>query len=297
MCRIVFNSQDEWVNAMERFTKYNTKYISKQPFNPITWHGSALGTDSVGFQKTLFNSRNLFSEKEGVELVQTLENTGNCTEYGLISQCSNISTDFKLLKKNEPRILYMQGHIGAYLGKNVSVNGLIYNVLEWTKWPGDFSAGLIYSYIDENGRRLNHRGGRQMLTWEAHGKPTKWVKYVEVSLQVEELEVNGIWDSKMTQVAQTIFGTKIDGIISNQPKSLKKYCTNCLSETWNFTRTGGYSPFIVSLQKWVGAPVNGIFNRNTIRLLQKKLDIKVNGRCDSNTIKAFQIYLNTQHKI
>ena len=87
-----------------------------------------------------------------------LSNTGDCSEYGLISQCSEVSSNFGLLAKGEPRLLYMDGHIGAFIGEEVVLNGFIYNCIESTAWGGDFGHdGIIYTYVDQYGRRLDRK--------------------------------------------------------------------------------------------------------------------------------------------
>ena len=174
---IIFNSQNDWVSAMKKAVTYNTVYKAQYPYNLLYWTGSVLYGDCVNFQKALFNGRNVFSMAAG-SYQGDLNNTGDCDEIGLLNQCSEVSGDFSRLKANEPRILYMSGHIGAYIGEEVTLGGKVYNVIEWTAWAGDFSAGCIYSYVDGSGRRLNHKGGSQCMSWEKHGKPTKWVQYI-----------------------------------------------------------------------------------------------------------------------
>ena len=50
----------------------------------------------------------------------------------MINACIDISTDFKKLKEGEPRLLYFKGHIGAYLGKEITVSKGVVNVVEAT---------------------------------------------------------------------------------------------------------------------------------------------------------------------
>ncbi len=296
MSWIQFNTQADWVAAMQKCKQYYTLYKNWFPYNLLYWDGSVLSADCVNFQKALFNGGNPFKLNIGRNSGSFPNNTGDCTEWGLMSQCTERSSNFNLLKYGEPRLLYMQGHIGAYIGKEVSINGFIYNVLEWTAWNGDFGAGLIYSYVDGAGRRLNHKGGYQCYSWEVHGKPTKWVRYTATPTPSGKITVDGEWGINTTKLAQKVFGTTVDGIVSNQPKGLKKYCPNCLTESWQFVNSGGYSPFIVAIQKWIGASADGHFGPNTIKALQKKLGVAQDGICGPATVKAFQTYLNTKVK-
>lgn len=293
MSWIRFNTQQEWVAAMQKAAQYYTSYANWYPNNLLYWNGSVLSADCVNLQKALFNGGDPFNLQYGMNAGDFPNNTGDCTEWGLITQCTECSQNFALLKYNEPRILYMDGHIGAYIGKEVSINGNIYNVIECTAWTGDFGhTGIIYTYVDAYGRRLNHKGGYQSCTWEWHGKPTKWVKYV--AQPTPKIDEDGEWGVETTKLAQKIFGTEIDGIVSNQPKALKKYCLNCLTESWEFNNSGGYSPLIVAIQKWVGAEADGQFGPYTIMALQRKLGVEVDGYCGPVTVKAFQKYLNSK---
>ena len=98
-----------------------------------------------------------------------LSNTGDCTEAELIGQCSEVSVDFTKLGTH-PEILYMKGHIGVYLGKEIDGK---YNVVECTK---SFGGGVVYSYVDADGIRRKEKGAVKNSKWISHGKPSKWVE-------------------------------------------------------------------------------------------------------------------------
>ena len=183
---IIFNTQQDWVKAMKQCAKYNTSYRNQYPYNLLFYTGSMLIADCVNFQKALFNGRNVYSM--GANTYQSnLSNTGDVNEIGLLNQCTDVSADFTKLKANEPRILWMDGHIGAFIGEDVNANGNIYNVIEWTAWTGDFGhQGCIYSYVDSYGRRLNHKGGYQSGKWLKHGLPTRYVNYVYEPVWVQK---------------------------------------------------------------------------------------------------------------
>lgn len=109
-----------------------------------------------------------------------LSNTGDITTEQLIELCTSVTADFSKLRAGFPECLHMMGHVGSYIGKEVTINGLIYNVIECTAWTGDFGhTGIIYSYVDKAGRRLSHKGGYQCGTWERHGLLSRWIDYSE----------------------------------------------------------------------------------------------------------------------
>ena len=68
----------------------------------------------------------------------------------------------------------MSGHIGAYLGQEVVVNGKTYNVVEAT---ASFGHKIALSWIDSDGTRRANKGGITNGKWIEHGLPTRWVRY------------------------------------------------------------------------------------------------------------------------
>ena len=300
MATIVFNSQKDWVAAMQKAAQYYTEYKNWFPYNLLYLESGILSADCVNFQKALFNGANPFNLQAGMNAGPYWpNNTGDCTELQLINQCSEVSTNFWTLKADYPEILYMYGHIGAYIGKEVWINGYCYNVIECTAWTGDFGhTGIIYTYVDGYGNRLNHKGGYQCGAWTHHGKPTKWVKFTEPA--PAKLDVDGEWGVATTKATQKFLGTEQDGIVSNQPIALKPDCMNCLTESWEFVQsTSGYSPMIKALQKWCGMPAtqqDGQFGPDSIRYFQRKLGVYADGFCGPNTVAAWQKYLNANLK-
>lgn len=143
-----------------QLTNYN-------PFNEVATSG-----DCVNLYKALLNGYDVNNNNVGY-FQSNLSNTGDCTEKGLIDQCTDVSADFNKLKNGEPRILYMSNHIGGFIGE-VKAYGYIYNVIECTS---SWSGGILYSYVDNMGRRFKHKGGEQRGQWEKHGLMTKWVDY------------------------------------------------------------------------------------------------------------------------
>ena len=130
-------------------------------------------TNSLNLHYALFKGRNIYDFTIGcggfnIPYTDTLE-----TEQ-MIDLCYDVSNDFTRLKEGEPRILHLYGHIGAYLGKVVDVNGSKYNVVEAT---GSFGYKIAFSWVDDNGVRRSEREGFTNGRWDKHGKPSRWVKY------------------------------------------------------------------------------------------------------------------------
>ena len=113
----------------------------------------------------------------------------------------------------------------------------------------------------------------------------------------EKLVVDGIWGVKTTRKAQQVFGTPVDGIISNQLKEYKKYFPGILDETveWNNKGRGG-SALVEAIQHMVDCEEDGYLGKETAKAMQKYFGTAIDGVFDkpSPLIKAFQTWLNKQ---
>lgn len=118
----------------------------------------------------------------------------------------------------------------------------------------------------------------------------------------EKLEVDGSWGKDCTRKSQKVLGTSVDGIVSNQPSSNKKYLPNVYTESWEF-KSSGYdagSSLIRAIQKLVGATQDGWCGPDTVKKMQKFLKKKdlytgeVDGSMGPATVKAWQKYINSR---
>lgn len=111
-----------------------------------------------------------------------------------------------------------------------------------------------------------------------------------------QLKVDGYWGPKMTTRLQQIFGTTVDGIVSNQFACYKAKNPG-LDGGWDWKdKPSGNSPLISAIQKWCGAKQDGHIGPNTIKAIQKKLGCGQDG-CFSGPspcIKKFQEWCNNQ---
>lgn len=166
----VIMTERQYVERLQNIASRKTRYSNKYPYNLllINKDGRTSG-DCLNTIKALLNGYNIYNNTIGY-YQKDLSNTGDVTEQGLLKQCSEVSQDFSKLG-NHPLLLYMKGHVGSYLGKEV--NG-IYNVIECTK---SFGGGVVYSWVDPDGTRRNKKGGLKNGKWTHHGKFTPWVEY------------------------------------------------------------------------------------------------------------------------
>lgn len=122
------------------------------------------------------------------------------------------------------------------------------------------------------------------------------------SNEKEKLEVDGSWGKDCTRKSQKVLGTSVDGIVSNQPVSNKKYLPNAYTGSWQF-KSSGYiagSSLVRAIQRLIGATVDGWFGAGSAKKLQQFLKKKgfyvggITGKLDSKTVKAWQRYINSR---
>lgn len=114
-----------------------------------------------------------------------------------------------------------------------------------------------------------------------------------------DIAVDGYWGRNTTKLAQKVFGTVIDGVVSNQYITYKGQNPG-LDSGWEWEANPGKngSLLIKAIQKWVGVKQDGFIGPVTIKAMQRKLGCSV---CDghfsnhSPAIKAFQNYLNSKN--
>lgn len=104
------------------------------------------------------------------------------------------------------------------------------------------------------------------------------------------LDVNGKFDKTSVKMAQKLFGTVQDGIISGQLAKLKQYHKGF---DGNIKYGVGGSAFVKALQKYLELDnPDGQLGFNTISALQRFLGIAIDGVWGAQTSKAFQKWLN-----
>lgn len=112
---------------------------------------------------------------------------------------------------------------------------------------------------------------------------------------VKAISVDGVWGPELTKRLQEIFKTGVDGVISDQPMSNKKYCAGIAAAEWSGKLSGG-SDLIRAMQRWAGVTADGYIGPQTIRAMQRKLGTTVDGVISnpSAMVKALQEWCNRQ---
>lgn len=175
-------TDNEWVEKLKTLARRPSNYNNSWPYNLLYYCGNNRHTaDCSNLEKALFNGRDINDETVG-SFQRNLDATGDCTEYALLMQCSDIRWgDWGELRPGDPRIIYMEGHIGAYLGEEFEEPGQgIVNCVECT---GRWEDGIQFSYIGPDGSRAWRKGDQIIGYWEAHGLASKWVVYTDEGTQ------------------------------------------------------------------------------------------------------------------
>lgn len=110
------------------------------------------------------------------------------------------------------------------------------------------------------------------------------------------LKVDGYWGKDTTRRLQQIFGTTVDGVVSNQFSCYKAQNPG-LDSGWEWqSNPSGYSPLIKAIQKKVGASQDGHIGPKTIKAIQKWMGTTQDGvfSAKSPCIKKLQQWCNNQ---
>lgn len=110
----------------------------------------------------------------------------------------------------------------------------------------------------------------------------------------KQIKVDKWWGTDTTRLLQQIFGTPVDGKVSNQDPAQKKYLLRADSGAWDFKGTGNGSDLIGAMQRYVGEKDDGFMGKKTIMAWQKFLGEKVDGYMGEDTVGALQRWANKQ---
>ena len=109
---------------------------------------------------------------------------------------------------------------------------------------------------------------------------------------------DGYWGVDTTKKAQKVFGTPVDGKVSNQYAKYKKENPGLLESTFEWEEKPGKngSPLIGKIQKLIGSKVDNFIGTDTIKDMQKFFKTPVDGKVSkpSLMVKEFQKWLNKQ---
>ena len=273
-------------------TDYNNKY----PYNCGYHHPSNWTWDCWNYYpKTLVWGWSESIPAGSYQKANPSTGLGDWNGWTILNCCSQISKSFVKVIPAEFLLYSDKSHAGCYVGE-FAKNGNTYNVIECTS-NKCIGKGVKPSWVDSDGTRRACRGGTISGSWGWHGQ-LPWVDYSEKPVDV--LAIDGSWGMATTRYTQKMLGTTIDGKVSNQPRSNKKYLPNASTNSWEFKLLGykAGSNMIRALQKLIGAEEDGFFGKNSVMALQRFLNSygydcgAVDGSMGANTVKAWQRFVN-----
>ena len=180
--------EDKLISAIELVERLmvvangSSIYSEEENFTNLYWNGTHWFADSSNLIKSIINGRDVYNPKinscqEKFAIVEDVDaNT-------LISECNDQSNDFNNLEYGVPRLLHFKdendtGHVGVYLGQNLTLSKGEVNVIEaTTSWN---ASAVIYSWVDYDGTRRFYREGdlsENEYNWTSHASLNKWVRY------------------------------------------------------------------------------------------------------------------------
>ena len=168
--------QSDFLQALELALSLPNFYNNKPGYNlGYHWADGRYSYDCWNLIKVALTGK-IGTNPVGTNIAPSV--TGDLTGLQILQKCTARSKNFSKLSI-PGTYLYIQSnpHSGIYIGDKV-VDGKNVNVIECTK-NGTWKAnGVVYSYVDANGRRFNYKGGKQSLAWSEHGL-LSWVEYTD----------------------------------------------------------------------------------------------------------------------
>lgn len=107
----------------------------------------------------------------------------------------------------------------------------------------------------------------------------------------DDISVDGWIGVNTNKKAQRYFGTPVDGVMSNQDASLKRYFPRIDSRAINYGNGNG-SNLVGAMQRLFGVKDDGFMGPNTVKAMQRFLGVSVDGILGQNTASAWQRWLN-----
>lgn len=249
---IVYNSQD-YVQLLVHIAKdLKTEYIRHYPYNLGYRHSNGYYSwDCFNLIKSI-----IWGWKEGgiagsYTRPDPSTGLGDWAGAKILSCCSDISNNFGSVSPGAYILFSDNDHAGTFIG-DIKIDSRLVNVVECTAaWGG----GVKFSYVDNEGKRYNYKGGTQNGRWLKHGK-LPWIDYGEVSVPMK-----------------TFYAYK-SGIAVKDPQVLRlQILLNGLAGA-GLSKDSYYGPATTrAVAKW-----------------QRDHDIKETGNCDEQTWKSILSY-------
>lgn len=182
----------EFVDGMKKlpFELKGSFYKNVYPYNCLYNHGDGIySADCWNLIKAYIWSNGKLPSKAGeYSYAPGKYGLGDWNGATILSKCSDVSGDWENVTPGEFILTADGNHAAIYVGDfKHEWNGKVrtYNVIECTPIWED---GIQATYVDAQGRRLEHEGGSQASAWAKHGK-LPWIDYSSDSTSATAFEV------------------------------------------------------------------------------------------------------------
>lgn len=192
------------------------------------------------------------------------------------------------------------GNYGLWCAQYADNSPTGYQSSPWTDdgGTGAFPFMAIYQY-SSLGRLEGYDGPLDLDI--AYMDGAAWKKYAESSAAEQStapsrrIAVDGSFGPETVRRTQEYFGTIIDGTVSYQPASNRKYLYGAAGECWQFLQSGyeSGSDMVRAMQKKFGAAEDGWAGKDTVLHMQAFLRVTQDGSMGPATVKAWQNWLNS----
>ena len=237
----------------------------------------------------------VIDDKKAIEVIPTNRNAFHAGDgkYGTGNR-KTIGVEICYSKSGGKRFEQAEINAAEYIAKGLHERGWsIKKVYRHKDWSGKYCP---HRTMDLGWKRFKNmiQAELDVLNGKENAKGAKAV--------YEKLVLDGDWGKATTRITQKVLGTEMDGYVSNQPMSNKKYLPNAKTVSWRFKEKDykGGSAMVKAIQKLVGAKVDGYFGKGTVMKAQQHLkrlcfyNGKINGKLNKATVIAWQKYMNSK---
>lgn len=182
-------------------------------------------------------------------------------------------------------------NLGLWIAQYASVAATGYQAHPWNE--GAYACA-IRQYSSTG--RLPGWGGSLDLNI-AYMDRAAWAKYAGASItadtapaapSIPQIAVDGVIGAATVRRWQTVMGTTVDGVVSNQLNVDYRPALFAV----NHNRPYGLSQLVKAVQQAVGVKVDGLLGPMTIKAIQRRLGVAVDGILGRETAKALQRRIN-----
>ena len=198
------------------------------------------------------------------------------------------------------------GDYGLWCAQYAGDSPTGYQTDPWTDdgGTGAFPMTAIYQY-SSSGRLQGYDGNLDLnraymdgAAWDKYASPGKDASAPEIEppARPAQIAVDGSFGPATVRRTQAYFGTPVDGIVSCQPASNRRYLYSAYAGCWQFLETGygAGSDMVRAMQRKFGATVDGWAGKDTVLHMQAFLGVTRDASMGPATVSAWQAWLNRQ---